>query len=39
MWADDAYWIPWMLEGRPFRGLFCFEGDRMLSGRVEPRPG
>jgi len=39
MWAGDAYWIPWMLEGRPFRGLFCFEGDRMLSGRVEPRPG
>jgi 8-oxo-dGTP diphosphatase len=37
MWADDAHWIPWMLEGRPFRGTFCFEGDRMLSGRVEPR--
>ena len=36
MWADDAQWIPWMLAGRPFRGYFCFDGDRLLSGRVEP---
>ncbi|MFA5141076.1 MAG: 8-oxo-dGTP diphosphatase [Elusimicrobiota bacterium] len=36
MWADDELWIPWMLAKRPFRGFFCFDGDRMLSGRVEP---
>ncbi|MFA6091903.1 MAG: 8-oxo-dGTP diphosphatase [Elusimicrobiota bacterium] len=34
MWADDKLWIPWMLAGKPFRGYFCFDGDRMLSGRV-----
>ena len=37
MWADDAHWIPWMLAGRPFRGFFCFDGDRMLSCRLRPR--
>ncbi|MBI5244703.1 MAG: 8-oxo-dGTP diphosphatase [Elusimicrobia bacterium] len=36
MWADDEHWMPWMLAKRLFRGLFCFDGDRMLSGRVEP---
>lgn len=36
MWTDDRHWIPWMLEGRRFRGFFCFDGDRMLTCRVEP---
>ncbi|MBI5211208.1 MAG: 8-oxo-dGTP diphosphatase [Elusimicrobia bacterium] len=36
MWADDAHWMPWLLAGKPFRGTFCFDGDRMLKGRVEP---
>jgi 8-oxo-dGTP diphosphatase len=36
MWTDDRHWIPWMLSGRRFRGLFHYEGDRMLSGRVLP---
>ncbi len=36
MWTDDRYWIPWMLARRPFKGFFHFDGDRMLSGRVEP---
>jgi 8-oxo-dGTP diphosphatase len=36
MWADDILWVPWMLSGRPFRGFFCFDGDRMVRGRVEP---
>jgi 8-oxo-dGTP diphosphatase len=36
MWADDAQWLPWMLAGKPFRGFFRFDGDRMLSSRVEP---
>jgi 8-oxo-dGTP diphosphatase len=34
MWTDDRHWIPWMLERRPFRGYFTFDGDRMLSCRV-----
>ena len=36
MWSDDALWMPWMLEGRPFKGFFCFDEDRMLSSRLEP---
>jgi len=36
MWTDDRHWIPWMLARRPFRGLFHYEGDRMLAGRVVP---
>ncbi|MDE2489839.1 MAG: 8-oxo-dGTP diphosphatase [Elusimicrobia bacterium] len=36
MWTDDRHWIPWMLARRRFRGLFHYDGDRMLSGRVEP---
>ena len=39
MWADDERWIPWMLAGKPFRGHFRFDGDRMLSARVEPDNG
>lgn len=35
MWADDAHWIPLMLAGKPFQGWFRFDGDRMLSCRVE----
>lgn len=34
MWADDRHWFPWLLAGRPFRGYFVFDGDRMLSHRV-----
>lgn len=30
MWADDRLWLPRMLAGRPFRGRFVFDGDRML---------
>ena len=39
MWADDRHWMPRMLAGRPFRGYFIFDGDRMLDGRVEPTEG
>jgi 8-oxo-dGTP diphosphatase len=35
MWADDEYWFPAMVAGEYFRGYFTFEGDRMLSHRVE----
>ncbi|MFA6316263.1 MAG: 8-oxo-dGTP diphosphatase [Elusimicrobiota bacterium] len=36
MWADDEHWMPWLLSAKPFRGVFCFDGDRLLLGRVEP---
>jgi 8-oxo-dGTP diphosphatase len=35
MWADDPHWIPLMLAGRPFKGYFLFDGDRMLDHRVD----
>lgn len=35
MWADDALWLPPMLAGKRFRGWFEFDGDRMVSERVE----
>lgn len=35
MWADDRLWLPLMLQGKPFRGRFLFDGDRMLSQEVE----
>jgi 8-oxo-dGTP diphosphatase len=39
MWTDDSHWLPWMLSGRPFRGAFLFDGDKMLARRVEPLDG
>jgi 8-oxo-dGTP diphosphatase len=40
MWADDRCWFPGLLEGREFRAWFDFDGDSMLSERVEwVRPG
>jgi len=35
MWADDEHWFPAMVAGKYFRGYFTFDGDRMLSHRVE----
>lgn len=35
MWADDPHWIPLMLAGKPFRGYFVFEGDKMLDRKVD----
>jgi len=35
MWEDDRYWLPRMLEGRSFRGRFCFEGERVVWKQVE----
>jgi 8-oxo-dGTP diphosphatase len=37
MWADDRYWLPQMLAGARFDGWFEFDGDRMLSKRVDLR--
>lgn len=36
MWPDDAIWLPEMLAGRPFRGRFHFDGDKLLSYAMEP---
>ena len=38
MWADDELWIPEMLDGNVFRGYFVFDGDLMLSHRLEVDP-
>ena len=35
MWEDDAEWLPRALEGRRLAGKFIFDGDRMISKRVE----
>jgi 8-oxo-dGTP diphosphatase len=31
MWADDALWIPLMLERKRFAGRFIFDGEAMLA--------
>jgi 8-oxo-dGTP diphosphatase len=36
MWPDDRLWVPLLLEDRPFRGWFLFDGDRMMDHAVEP---
>ena len=35
MWADDAIWLPLMLDGEGFKGRFVFDGDVMLDHHVE----
>jgi 8-oxo-dGTP diphosphatase len=35
MWADDALWLPLLLQGRSFRGYFIFDGDTMLDSLVQ----
>ncbi|MEK0449920.1 MAG: hypothetical protein RL088_2188 [Verrucomicrobiota bacterium] len=37
MWEDDQHWLPNVLAGASFDGWFVFDGDRMLSKRVELR--
>lgn len=34
MWEDDRYWLPHLLEGRPFEAFARFDGDRMLECQV-----
>jgi 8-oxo-dGTP diphosphatase len=34
MWADDKLWLPHVLDHRPFRGRFLFDGDEMLENEV-----
>lgn len=35
MWEDDRLWLPLMLEGRRFRGVYVFDGDHMVDHRIE----
>lgn len=35
MWQDDLLWLPLVLERKPFRGRFLFDGDTMLDHHVE----
>ena len=35
MWEDDQHWLPQVLAGRSFQGWFEFDGEKMLSKRVE----
>jgi 8-oxo-dGTP diphosphatase len=37
MWEDDRHWLPGVLEGRAFDAWFEFDGDRMVSKRVDWR--
>lgn len=39
MWADDAHWLPLLIEGRRFKGYFVFDNERMLSGQVDEVQG
>lgn len=31
MWADDAHWLPGLIQGGHFQGYFHFDGETMLS--------
>ncbi|MSR64748.1 MAG: 8-oxo-dGTP diphosphatase [Verrucomicrobiae bacterium] len=35
MWKDDEHWLPLLIERKQFRGYFTFDGDKLLSRRVE----
>jgi 8-oxo-dGTP diphosphatase len=35
MWEDDAYWLPLLLRRKKFRGRFVFDGEKLLSHRLD----
>ena len=35
MWEDDAIWLPLLLKRKSFRGYFVFDGEKMLSHRMD----
>lgn len=35
MWQDDLYWLPLVVKGTVFSGYFVFDGDRLLSHRIQ----
>ncbi len=34
MWEDDRYWLPLLIDRRPFLGRFIFDDDRMVDFRI-----
>ncbi len=38
MWEDDIHWLPRALKGEVMRGFYVFDGDVMLSQRIESPP-
>ena len=38
MWEDDQHWLPQVLAGQCFESWFVFDGEKMLSKRVEFTP-
>lgn len=38
MWEDDIHWLPRALNGEVMRGFYIFDGDVMLSQRIEDLP-
>ena len=36
MWEDDIFWVPKMLDGKPFYGRFLFDDDVMLDSWMAP---
>jgi len=35
MWQDDPHWMPLLLERKQFCGFFVFDGDKLLSYRMQ----
>ena len=35
MWEDDAHWLPLLLKRKTFRGYFVFDGEKLLSHRLD----
>jgi len=35
MWQDDPIWIPLLLARKNFRGFFLFDGEQLLSHRID----
>ena len=35
MWEDDQHWLPHLLAGKAFTGFFTFDGDSMLTKKVD----
>jgi len=40
MWADDRYWLPFLLDGHTFTGRFLFNEDHLLGYELQclPKP-
>lgn len=38
MWADDRYWLPYLMRKERFCGEFVFNGEEMIAGGVRPNP-